>query len=85
MAIFFAYETSRPVTGTASKGAALFRQKVMEERARKIKKVDAGKKVTRKSAKSSAKYTVKKTAKDTEKGTVKKAVKETAKQWLKGW
>lgn len=78
-AAFLAYEASRPVTGTASKGAALFRQRVMEERARKIKKVDAGKKVARKSVKSSAKLTAKKTAKDTAKVAAKKAAKETAK------
>ena len=38
---------ARPVTGSASKGAALFRKKVLEERKAKIKKVEAGKKLGR--------------------------------------
>ena len=38
---------ARPVTGSASKGAALFRKKVLEERKAKIKKVEDGKKLGR--------------------------------------
>ena len=38
-AAYLAYEASRPVTGTASKGAALFRKKAAAEARKRIKKV----------------------------------------------
>ena len=41
-AAYLAYEASRPVTGTASKGAALFRKKAAAEAKKRIKKVEAG-------------------------------------------
>lgn len=44
-AAYLAYEASRPVTGTASKGAALFRKKAAAEAKKRIKKVEAGKKL----------------------------------------
>ena len=46
-AAYLAYESSRPVTGTASKGAALFRKKAAVEAKKRIKKVEAGKKQAR--------------------------------------
>ena len=49
-AAYLAYESSRPVTGTASKGAALFRKKAAAEARKRIKKVDAGKKLAKKTA-----------------------------------
>ena len=50
-AAYLAYEASRPVTGTASKGAALFRKKAAAEAKKRIKKVEAGKKLAKKTAK----------------------------------
>ncbi len=47
-AAYLAYEASRPVTGTASKGAALFRKKAAAEAKKRIKKVEAGKKLAKK-------------------------------------
>ncbi|SCH95283.1 Uncharacterised protein [uncultured Dorea sp.] len=49
-AAYLAYEASRPVTGTASKGAALFRKKAAAEAKKRIKKVEAGKKLAKKTA-----------------------------------
>ena len=49
-AAYFAYEASRPVTGTASKGATLFKKKETAEAKKRIKKVDAGKKLAKKTA-----------------------------------
>jgi cell wall-associated NlpC family hydrolase len=65
------YEASRPVTGTASRGAELFKRQVCNRQKLKIKKVDAGKKIAKKGAKDAAKSTAK--------GTAKKAGKETSK------
>lgn len=65
------YGTVKPMSDVASKGAALFRQKALEAKKRKIKKVDAGKKIAQRGAK--------KAATDTAKATAKKAAKETAK------
>lgn len=62
-AAYLAYEASRPVTGTASKGAALFRKKAAAEAKKRIKKVDAGKKLAKKTAKKAAKDTAKVAAK----------------------
>lgn len=49
-AAYLAYESSRPVTGTASKGAALFRKKAAAEARKRIKKVEAGKKLAKRTA-----------------------------------
>ena len=62
-AAYLAYEASRPVTGTASKGAALFRKKAAAEAKKRIKKVEAGKKLAKKTAKKAAKDTAKVAAK----------------------
>ena len=45
------YEASRPVTGTASRGAELFRRQAINRQKLKIKKVDAGKKLAKKCVK----------------------------------
>lgn len=66
-AAYLAYEASRPVTGTASKGAALFRKKAAAEAKKRIKKVEAGKKLAKKTAKKAAKDTAKTVAKETAK------------------
>ena len=58
-AAYLAYEASRPVTGTASKGAALFRKKAAAEAKKRIKKVEAGKKLAKKTAKTTAKVATK--------------------------
>lgn len=83
-AALVAYGATRPVTSTASKGAELFRQKVMQDRKRKIKKVNAGKKIANKSAKKAVKDTAKATAKKAAKDTAKTVAKETAKATAKG-
>ena len=64
---YLAYEASRPVTGAASKGAALFRRKAAEQAKRRIKKVEAGKKFAKKAGKKAAKDTAKTVAKETAK------------------
>ena len=72
---YLAYESSRPVTGTASKGAALFRKKAAAEAKKRIKKVEAGKKLAKKTAKKAAKDTAKTVAKETAKETAKTTAK----------
>ena len=54
------YEASRPVTGTASRGAELFKRQAINKQKLKIKKVDAGKKLAKKGAKNTAKKEEKK-------------------------
>ena len=82
-AAYLAYEASRPVTGTASRGASLFRKKAVAEAKKHIKKVEAGKKLAKKTVKKAASNTVKtavrETAKETAKITAKVATKTTAK------
>ena len=78
-AAYLAYEASRPVTGTASKGAALFRKKAAAEAKKRIKKVEAGKKLAKKTAKKAAKDTAKTVAKETAKETAKTTAKVAAK------
>lgn len=70
-AAYMAHEVLRPAVGMASQGAKVFKKKAMEQKKRKIKKVEAGKKLAKKSAKKATKNAVK--------GTAKKAAKETAK------
>lgn len=71
-AAYMAHEAFRPVTGTASQGARIFKKKVTEQKKRRIKKVEVGKKLAKKSAT--------KATKDVVKGTANKATKETAKR-----
>ena len=78
-AAYLAYEASQPVTGTASKGAALFRKKAAAEAKKRIKKVEAGKKLAKKTAKKTAKDTAKAVAKETAKETAKTTAKVAAK------
>ena len=78
-AAYLAYEASRPVTGTASKGATLFRKKAAAEAKKRIKKVEAGKKLAKKTAKKAAKDTAKAVAKETAKETAKTTAKVAAK------
>lgn len=73
------YEASRPVTGTASRGAELFKRQVINKQKLKIKKVDAGKKLAKKGAKETAKKAAKETGKKAAKETAKTAAKETSK------
>ena len=67
------------VTGTASKGAALFRKKAAAEARKRIKKVEAGKKLAKRTAKKAAKDTAKAVAKETAKETAKTTAKVAAK------
>ena len=74
-AAYLAYEASRPVTGTVSKGAALFRKKAATEARKRIKKVEAGKRLAKKTAKKAVKDTAKTVAKETAKETAKTTAK----------
>lgn len=71
-AAYMAHEAFRPLIGTASQGARVFKKQVMEQKKRRIRKVEAGKKLAKKSAT--------KTTKNAVKGGVNKATKETAKR-----
>lgn len=70
-AAFMAYEATRPVTGTALRGADLLKKKAIQEAKKKIKKVDVGKKLAKKTAKDAAQEAAKIAAKETAKETVK--------------
>ena len=82
-AAYLAYEASRPVTGTASRGASLFRKKAAAEAKRRIKKVETGKKLAKKMGKKAASDTAKTAAKETAKETAKITAKVTAKTTAK--
>lgn len=70
---------SKPGRDAVRKGSELFRQKIMAERKRKIKKVEAGKKLAKRGIKKTAANTTKKVVKETTKKTSKVVAKETAK------
>ena len=74
-----AYVAARPVTGTASKGAELFRRKALAEKRKRIKKVEAGKKLAKKTAKETAKTAAKEASKETAKAAAKEGAKVAAK------
>ena len=74
-----AYVATRPVTGTASKGAELFRRKTLAEKRKRIKKVEAGKKLAKKTAKETAKTAAKEASKETAKAAAKEGAKVAAK------
>ena len=80
-AAYLAYEVSRPVTGTASRGAELFRRKAAAEAKKRIKirKVEAGKQLSKRAVKKTAKDIAKTVAKETTKETAKTTAKATAK------
>lgn len=71
-AVYMAHEVFRPVTRIASQGARVFKKQVLEQKNRRIKKVEVGKKLAKKSVNKSTKNAVK--------GSVKKVTKETAKK-----
>ena len=73
------YEASKPVTGTASRGAELFKQQVINRQKLKIKKVDAGKKIAKKGVKSTAQKVAKESSKKVAKESAKTVAKETSK------
>lgn len=73
-ATYMVYGATRPVTGTASIGAKLFKKKAVEETKRKIKKVEVGKKFTKMTAKDASKVTANEAAKATGK-TVSRVLK----------
>jgi len=70
---------SKPGRDAVRKSSELFRQKIMAERKRKIKKVEAGKKLAKRGIKKTATNTTKKVVKETTKKTAKVVAKETAK------
>ena len=70
-----AYTATRPVTGTASKGAELFRRKALAEKRKRIKKVEAGRKLAKKTAKETAKTAAKEASKKTAKEGAKVAAR----------
>ncbi|NCC44204.1 MAG: peptidoglycan endopeptidase, partial [Clostridia bacterium] len=70
---------TRPMTGAASKGAEFFKQKSLAEKKRKIKKVESGRKLSKRQIKK----TTQKVAKKAAKNTAKKVAKETAKKSAK--
>lgn len=78
-AAYLAYEASRPVTGTASMGAEYFRRKATEQAKKRIKKVEAGKKLVKKAGKKASKDATKSVAKESAKETAKTAAKVAAK------
>lgn len=78
-ASLLAYELSRPVTGVASKGAKLFKEKTIAEAKKRIKKVDTTKKLAKQTAKKAAQKTTKAVVKETAKETAKKTAKAAAK------
>lgn len=78
-AAVMAYDFSRPAAGMASKGAALFRRREMEKKKRKIKKIEAGKRIGRKATGKAAKDTVKRAAGEAAKETAKTTAKVSAK------
>ena len=74
-----AYVATRPVTGTASRGAELFRRKALADKRKRIKKVEAGKKLAKKTAKETAKTAAKEASKETAKAVAKEGAKVAAK------
>lgn len=77
--VMIMYEASKPVTGTVSRGAELFKQQVINRQKHKIKKVDAGKKLAKKGVKDSAKKAAKESSKKVAKESAKAVAKETSK------
>ena len=73
------YEASKPVTGTASRDAELFKRQVINQQKRKIKKVEAGKKIAKKGVKGTAKKVAKESSKKVAKESAKTVAKESSK------
>lgn len=78
-AVYMANEVLRPLTGTASYGASVFPKQVMEQKKRRIKKVEVGKKLAKKPATKATKNAVKGSVTKATKESVKKASKFAAK------
>ena len=74
-AVNIAYVATGPVTGTASKGAELFRRKALAEKKKRIRKVEAGGKLAKKTAKETAKKAAREAAKETAKAAAKEGAK----------
>lgn len=74
---------SAPAESAADAGRRLYRSQAARAKAKKIKKVQAGKKIGKKTAKDTAKYTAKKAARETAKETAKTVAKEGAKATAK--
>lgn len=72
-AAYMTHEALRPVTGIASSGARVFKKQVIEQKKRKIKQVEARKKLAKRPANKTAKDVVKETAKKASKFGVKTA------------
>lgn len=69
------YVATRPVTGTASKGAEIFRRKALAEKRKRIKKVEAGKKLAKKTAKDRCKGGIQRDCQGSGKGRRKSSSK----------
>lgn len=78
-AAYMAHDLSRPVTGISSRGAQLFKEKSIQAAKKRIKKVEAGKKLAKSGAKKTVKESTKKVAKETAKTTAKETAKISAK------
>lgn len=78
-ATMIAYGATRPMTGTASKGAGFFKQKALADKKRKLKKVESGRKLTSRQIKKTTQKVAKKATKDTAKKVTKETAKKTAK------
>ena len=74
-AVATSYDLSRPVTGTASRGADLFRRQAIEK---KIKKVGAGQRISRRKVRSSTKNSMKQTANEAAKQLTREMAENTA-------
>lgn len=83
-ATMIAYGFGRPITGTASKGAELFRHKALNDKKRKIKKVESGRKLAKRHIKKTSVNVAKKTAKESGKAIAKKTAKTATKETAKG-
>lgn len=89
--VYESYQVARtllaPAESAADAGRRLYRSQVAKAQAKKIKKVQAGKKIGKKtvrdSAAKTAKYTVKKVAKEAAKETAKETAKIAAKETAK--
>jgi len=89
--VYESYQVARtlsaPAESAADAGRRLYRSQVAKAQAKKIKKVQSGKKIGKKAVKDSAtktaKYTAKKVAKETSKETAKETAKIAAKETAK--
>lgn len=78
-AAFTAYVTTKPISGAASKGAKLFKEQELARKAKRIKKVDSGKKLNKLEVSQSANYRLKEVAKNKKKYSELAVAKKKAK------